>query len=61
MTGHIRITYPSAAAAQPEADAFCGCQGPVWASYLEIGNPTQNSYVERFNRTNRDEILTDDP
>ena len=35
------LLLPTAAAdAQPEADTFCGCQVPVWASYLGIGNPT---------------------
>ena len=36
---------------------WCGQQG-IKTRYIEPGKPDQNAYIERFNRTYRDEVLS---
>ena len=49
----------SVAEAQPEADVFCVCQVPVWASYLGIGNPTIPSNRNCWHRQGLETRMTE--
>jgi len=48
----LRQHYPSTLIIKSWAE-----EHSIELEFIQPGKPTQNSYVERFNRTNRDEVL----